>query len=131
MEPQTLCTELSHRDHQMRISLATARAAALAAPLFFMPPVSGAIDAIVHASLAPAGIGRLAIISPAQAQPAAPTPSQTETYKNALNEFKSILSQRRAQINSHQSLPNLPGQAVYLARNNMISAYKDLTDAMP
>jgi hypothetical protein len=131
MEPQTLCTELSHRDHQMRISLATARAAALAAPLFFMPPVSGAIDAIVHASLAPAGIGRLAIISPAQAQPAAPTPSQTETYKNALNEFKSILSQRRAQINSHQALPNLPGQAVYLARNNMISAYKDLTDAMP
>ena len=39
--------------------------------------------------------------------------------------------QRRAQINSKQPLPNLPGQALYLARNNMISAYKDLTDAMP
>jgi len=118
----------------MRISLATACAAALANPLFFMPSVSGAIDTIVHASLAPAGIGLLAIISPAQAQPAAPTPSQIEAinaYKNALNEFKSILSQRRAQINSHQALPNLPGQALYLARNNMISAYKDLTDAMP
>jgi hypothetical protein len=118
----------------MRISLATARAAALATPLFFTPPVSGAIDAIIHTSLAPAGIGRLAIISPAQAQPASSTPSQIEAinaYKNALNEFKSILSQRRAQINSHQALPNLPGQALYLARNNMISAYKDLTDAMP
>jgi len=28
-------------------------------------------------------------------------------------------------------LPNLPGQALYLARNNMISAYKDLTDLLP
>jgi hypothetical protein len=42
-----------------------------------------------------------------------------------------VLAQRRAQINSKQPLPNLPGQALYLARNNMISAYKDLTDAMP
>jgi hypothetical protein len=30
-----------------------------------------------------------------------------------------------------QPLPNLPGQALYLARNNMMSAYKDLTDALP
>ena len=28
-------------------------------------------------------------------------------------------------------VPNLPGQALYLARNNMMSAYKDLTDALP
>jgi hypothetical protein len=41
------------------------------------------------------------------------------------------LRQRRAQINSNQQLPNLPGQALYLARNNMMSAYKDLTDALP
>jgi hypothetical protein len=41
------------------------------------------------------------------------------------------LGQRRAQINSNQRLPNLPGQALYLARNNMMSAYKDLTDALP
>ena len=41
------------------------------------------------------------------------------------------MSQRRAQINSHQRLPNLPGQALYLARINMMSAYKDLTDAIP
>jgi hypothetical protein len=41
------------------------------------------------------------------------------------------LRERRAQIDAKQPLPNLPGQALYLARNNMISAYKDLTDALP
>src|SRR5262244_4247196 len=54
-----------------------------------------------------------------------------EAYDKALNQFKSTLSERRAQISSHQSLPNLPGQALYLARVNMMSAYKDLTDALP
>ena len=57
--------------------------------------------------------------------------NERDDYAKALSEFKSILSQRRAQINSGQSLPNLPGQAVYLARNKMISVYKDLTDALP
>jgi hypothetical protein len=41
------------------------------------------------------------------------------------------LSERRTQINAKQPLPNLPGQALYLARNTMISAYKDLTAALP
>jgi hypothetical protein len=41
-----------------------------------------------------------------------------------------MLGQRRAQIDSNQPLPNLPGQALYLARNNMLSTYKDLTDAL-
>jgi hypothetical protein len=41
------------------------------------------------------------------------------------------LSQRRAQLNANQQLPNLPGQALYLARNAMMSAYKDLTDVLP
>ena len=45
--------------------------------------------------------------------------------------FKSILSQRRAQIDAKQPLPNLPGQALYLARISMMSTYKDLTDALP
>jgi hypothetical protein len=53
------------------------------------------------------------------------------TYNQALSEFKSILAQRHAQINSHQGLPDLSGQALYLARNKMMSAYKDLTDAVP
>src|SRR5258708_4463250 len=53
------------------------------------------------------------------------------TYNDAVNNFRLVLSQRRAQINSNQPLPNLPGQALYLARINMMSAYKDLTDALP
>src|SRR5215475_14480459 len=68
------------------------------------------------------------LMSPATGQPAS---DPAAAYNTALNEFKSILSQRRAQINSNQPLPNVPGQALYLARNNMISTYKDLTDALP
>ena len=55
----------------------------------------------------------------------------SNAYNNAVSSFETILRQRRAQINSNQGLPNLPGQALYLARNNMMSAYKDLTDALP
>ncbi len=76
----------------------------------------------------------LSFISPAPAQPGAFTQAQSDAlnaYNHAVTQFKSILSERRAQINSKQALPNLPGQALYLARNNMISAYKDLTDALP
>src|SRR5712691_7281769 len=110
------------------------RAAALA--LFFTLPVFNAIDTITNmvTSLVPADIGNLGFISPAQGQPAALAKSQSDAldaYDNAVNHFKSILSQRRAQINSNQQLPNLPGQALYLARNNMMSAYRDLTDAVP
>ncbi len=117
-------------------ALATTRAAALALGLFFSPPVFNAIDTIAGAvtSLVPANIGDLGFISSAHGQPAALPTSQSDvlnTYNNAVNQFKSILSQRRAQINSKLPLPNLPGQALYLARNNMISAYKDLTDARP
>lgn len=54
-----------------------------------------------------------------------------DAYKNARTQFEQILRQRRAQIDSRQGLPNLPGQALYLARNSMISTYKDLTDALP
>ena len=70
----------------------------------------------------------------AQSQPPTLTKSQSDalnTYNNAVNDFKSILAKRRVQINSNQGLPNLPGQALYLARINMMSAYKDLTDALP
>ncbi len=70
----------------------------------------------------------------AQGQPSAFTKSQSDAlsaYNNAVKDFRSILSQRRAQINSKQGLPNLPGQAPYLARINMMSTYKDLTDALP
>src|ERR1700682_4561627 len=111
-------------------------AAALALGLFFAPPVSIAIDAIVNsvAPLVPAAIGNLSFMSPAMGQPGGLTKKQSDalnTYNDAVKNFKSILGQRRAQINSNQPLPNLPGQALYLARINMMSTYKDLTDALP
>jgi hypothetical protein len=95
-------------------SCIAALTAILALGLFFTPPVG--------------------FMSPAMAQPGALSKQQSDAldkYNNAVKSFESILGQRRAQINSNQALPNLPGQALYLARNNMISAYKDLTDALP
>ena len=117
-------------------SHAAAPTAALVLGLLFTPPVSIAVDAIIDsvASRVPAAIGNLSLVSPAMGQPAALTKKQSDAlnaYNNAVSNFKSILRQRRAQINSNQRLPNLPGQALYLARNNMMSAYKDLTDALP
>src|SRR5271154_1802774 len=62
----------------------------------------------------------------------AKTPSDAlNNYNNAISQFKSILGERRRQIDAHQPLPNLPGQALYLARINVMSTYKDLTDAVP
>ena len=79
-----------------------------------------------------AGVGQSGLISPAMAQPGTLTKKQSDalnTYNEAVKNFEAILRQRRAQIDSKQPLPNLPGQALYLARNTMMSAYKDLTDA--
>jgi hypothetical protein len=93
--------------------------------------------------LAAASVGHSRCIAPAQAQqPVAPAQAQQPVlaqpqaellaaYNKALGEFKAILSQRRAQIEARQGLPDRPGQPLYLARNAMISAYKDLTDALP
>ena len=114
---------------------AAAPTAALALGLLFTPPASIATDAAIGsvAPLVTAVIGNVGFISPAMAEPAALTKKQSDalnTYNNSRSHFEQILGQRRAQINSKQ-LPNLPGQALYLARNNMMSAYKDLTDALP
>ena len=117
-------------------SRTAALTAALVLALLFAPPVSIAIDAIVDtvAPLVPAAIGNLGFMSSAMAQPGELTKKQSDAlnrYNDAVKNFKSILGQRRAQINSKQPLPNLPGQALYLARINMMSTYKDLTDALP
>jgi hypothetical protein len=116
--------------------LTTARAAALAFALSAAPPVSSALDAIIDtiAPRIPTAVGDLGFVSSARAQPALLTASQAEAlnvYDKAVNDFKAILRTRRTQIDSNQPLPNLPGQALYLARNAMLSAYKDLTDALP
>jgi hypothetical protein len=80
-----------------------------------------------------AAIGQFGLISPAMAQAAALTKQQSDaltTYDAAVRNFEAILVQRRAQIAAKQ-LPNLPGQALYLARNVMMGARKDLTDVLP
>jgi hypothetical protein len=102
-------------------SHAAAPTAALVLGLLFTPPASIAI-------------GNLGLMSAAMAQSATPTKQQSDalnTYNDAVKNFELVLRQRRAQIDSKQPLPNLPGQALYLARNNMLNAYKDLTDALP
>jgi hypothetical protein len=81
----------------------------------------------------PVNAGNLSFISFALGQPTL-TKSQLEAlnaYNKSVQDFRSILSERRAQIDSKQKLPDRPGQALYLARVNMMSTYKDLTDALP
>jgi hypothetical protein len=81
-----------------------------------------------------ASLASLSFSSPAEAQPAALTKAQSDAldaYADALSQFQAILSLRQDQLTSNQPLPNLPGQALYLARVAMMSAYKDLTDALP
>jgi hypothetical protein len=90
--------------------------------------------ALTPPGLDPANIGGLGFTIPARAQPAELTNAQSDAlaaYNKAVRAFKAILSQRRAQIDAKQKLPNLPGQAVYLARIKVMSTYKDLTDALP
>jgi len=106
-------------------ALTTARIAAFSLGLFVTALVPNATDLMVKLP---------GFISSAQGQPGALPKSQSDgvnAYADALSRFKSLLSQRRAQIESKQPLPELPGQALYLARNGIISTYKDLTDALP
>jgi len=107
----------------------TAQAAACALAILFTPAVFSAMDTAGNAIHS----ATFRFMPPAQAQPTL-TQAQADAlaaYNHALNEFKAVLRERRAQISAHQSLPNLPGQALYLARNKTISTYKDLTDALP
>lgn len=72
------------------------------------------------------------LVPHAYAQSAAPSQADAQqAYNKALGDFKAVLKQRRGQIDAKQPLPERPGQALYLARNAMMSTYKDLTDAMP
>jgi hypothetical protein len=97
--------------------------------LLFALPIWGATTALIAA-----GMGNVRLISSAEAAPAALSKAQAEaleTYNNTVAQFRSVLNERRAQIEARQPLPNLPGQALYLARIAMMSAYKDLTDVLP
>ncbi|QPF93263.1 hypothetical protein [Bradyrhizobium commune] len=86
-----------------------------------------------HAAAAIAGFALfLTTLAASQAQTLTTKQSDAlAAYDRALGDFKSILAERRSQIEAKQPLPNLPGQTLYLARVAVISTYKDLTDAMP
>ena len=81
----------------------------------------------------PVNLGNPGFISVALSQPSFTT-SQSDAlhaYNKTVQDFRSILGERRAQINANQRLPDKPGQDLYLARVAMMSAYKDLTDVLP
>ncbi len=104
--------------------------AALALGLLLVSPASIATN--VAMSIVATAIGYLGFTATAMAQPLAKKQSDAlDAYNTSRTQFEQILRQRRTQIDSKQGLPNLPGQALYLARNNMMSAYKDLTDVLP
>ncbi|MGE0022970.1 MAG: hypothetical protein AB7S70_04985 [Hyphomicrobium sp.] len=105
------------------------------------------------------------ILGAAHAEPVPPAPvkitkaqaTALAAYDKALAAFKSILAQRRAEIDAQSApatasksaeaphhaktkptakkrakkLPPRPGQAVYLARMKVMSSYRDLTEVMP
>jgi hypothetical protein len=90
--------------------------------------------AVLALALVAAGAGGLGVVMPAAAQVNTLSKEQAAAvaaYDKALREFRVILAERRAQIEAKQPLPSLPGQAVYLARLQVMSTYKDLTDAVP
>jgi hypothetical protein len=87
-------------------------------------------------SLALIGVCGLATLAGVPVAPgqSALTASQSEAlsaYNRSVQDFRSILKERRAQIDAKQKLPEKPGQALYLARVSMMGAYKDLTDVLP
>jgi hypothetical protein len=96
--------------------------------------ILAALGTAVAMALGAAGTGGLGVVTPGLAQATALTKAQAAAgaaYEKALREFKEILAERRALIDAKQALPNLPGQAIYLARIKVMSTYKDLTDVLP
>jgi hypothetical protein len=80
------------------------------------------------------GAGGISLATPAFAEAGATAQEKAAAwaaYDKALRDFKAVLAERRAQIDARQRLPERPGQALYLARLQVISTYKDLTDAEP
>jgi hypothetical protein len=74
--------------------------------------------------------GGAGLVTPAAAQTAAAAEAQA-AYEKALRDFTAILAERRGQIERGERLPERPGKALYLARVQLMSTYKDLTDVDP
>src|SRR5262245_22881723 len=97
-------------------------------------PLRFSFLAAAGVALGAVGLGGAGFIVPASAQSTAASKAQAAAltaYDEALRAFQAILAERRAQIDAKQKLPDRPGQALYLARLQVMSTYKDLTDALP
>jgi hypothetical protein len=101
------------------------------------------VIALAQAFAVPAPFGNLGFVAAAFAETVAQRKAKEEAaakkaqaaaiaaHDKALREFKAILARRRAEIDARKPLPDLPGQAIYLARMKVMSRYKDLTDLIP
>jgi hypothetical protein len=92
------------------------------------------MHAVLAFALVAACFGSRAAPTPAAAQGSILTKEQAAAvvaYDAALRAFRAILTERRRQIEAKEKLPERPGQALYLARVQLMSTYKDLTDLVP
>ena len=89
------------------------------------------VAALAVALVAVGLAGDVGFVTPVAAQASKEQSATLAAYDTALRAFKAILAERRGQIEGKQKLPERPGQALYLARVEMMSAYKDLTDLVP
>jgi hypothetical protein len=92
------------------------------------------VVAVLTLAVVAAGTGGVGLATPAASQSVALSKEQAvalAAYEKALREFRAILAERRAQIDAKRPLPDKPGQALYLARLQVMSTYKDLTDVQP
>src|SRR6185503_11758256 len=122
------CPRVLHNEARMTRCRPTAQ------PQTVMCRLGRVAAAVVALALVAVRVGWVEVATPAAAQATALSKEQASAqaaYDKALREFKAILAERRAQLNAKQPLPERPGQALYLARLQVISTYKDLTDAVP
>ncbi len=92
------------------------------------------VAAALGLALVAIGATGVGLATPVAAQTAASAEEQAAAraaYDKALREFKAVLAERRGQIERGERLPERPGQALYLARLQVMSTYKDLTDLDP
>jgi hypothetical protein len=137
-DTEACCSPASHRSVKRWVSAQWQQAFVEYTPnklcysLFMRRPRSSIVCAV--AVVLGYGHSFAGFAMPAFAQSAALTPAQAAAltaYDKALRAFRAVLAERRAQIQAKHALPDRPGQALYLARLQVMSTYKDLTDALP
>ena len=94
--------------------------------------ILAALGTAVAIALGAAGTGGLGEVTPGLAQASALTKAAGGRRRGLREGLARVQSDPRAsggrRSMAKQVLPNLPGQAIYLARIKVMSTYKDLTD---